>query len=693
ETDKLQLITQELAEVIASQQQAPELLAQQLAQDRETLLSELCDRTQLAPQQAESVLDSLQSSSVPAPQASPRTGLKERPETTSNINVINTSAPSTPKWRQLIRLGLSQVDLSDWDIERAWNTFQSLKTTQDAMPFNIVSLDVEDYLSQLPRWALEPEALEALVEKELTERLYDTEAAPEQVEKLLKLITPEDFSHWLMQRGDLPDEAVDFLTQKLSSVHSGVLKAVQEKTDAIPRKANDSQDDDSQETVSFQTETDLSDTAKDALTGIQDKLLSYFRYTNLDKLTAESVAEKLDAQLEESELLTEEGLGQLHTISRSPLQEQAFDEIEEVLSRRNGITAVQQTELISALKAAWKSHLPFSVAEQTEPSQAVAKATELTLEPLEPSADDESFYSALSEYFSSISWPENWPKSLSESLPDLPSPELPFPDLPSSDLQADIVQHFKHALKSVSSIPAQLDEARLLSALSLPAAVSTDVSSELYADLTDWADQHRREWLKSPRRWAQRAASTSQDWGEQLTAQLSYYLQHQKKSNLHPAQVLQDVSHIVKATARSLPNPITELPSLDADFWQQALDHRSDLSVADKQDIIDGLTTAWQTVSHSIKQWGSELQSASQALSQIVGDEVEGVRDQFVEAVEIAQQKVQNQSELIKYELQQQAEAVRHQAAIAAWWLLISLLTSEVAAAGGGWLAAGHPLG
>ncbi|MGB3294517.1 MAG: hypothetical protein WBB01_16145, partial [Phormidesmis sp.] len=52
EAERLQTIAGKLSEAIATQQQLPELLSQQ----RETLLAEICDRTELPVQQAEAIL-------------------------------------------------------------------------------------------------------------------------------------------------------------------------------------------------------------------------------------------------------------------------------------------------------------------------------------------------------------------------------------------------------------------------------------------------------------------------------------------------------------------------------------------------------------------------------------------------------------------------------------------------------------
>jgi hypothetical protein len=62
-------------------------------------------------------------------------------------------------------------------------------------------------------------------------------------------------------------------------------------------------------------------------------------------------------------------------------------------------------------------------------------------------------------------------------------------------------------------------------------------------------------------------------------------------------------------------------------------------------------------------------------------------RQQLTQALASAQQKLQIQAAELSQTMQQQAEQVRQQVAIAAWWLFISLLCSAIASASAGWLA------
>ena len=709
ETDRFEILTHELSQAIASQRQLPQLLSR----EREKLVKEICDRVNLAPDQAETLLDSLQpapadasSENVSSEQekedfaSEPISAAVAKPAISSSDSML---AQMMPDWRQLLRSALSQVDLSDWDVEKIWQKFQSF--THETKPFSVVSLDIEDYLLETPRWSLQSEALV----DEFSERLYDPEAAPSQVETQLAKIERQDFVNWLQQRDDLSDETVQEITNQLVKAQGEVLENVRQAAIASTENRwqqqlrtqlnklpleNLSADnlsswlqdfvghtplkpaqleyllnrlDGSTLVGLFERHATLSSSQRNSLLQgfeksrdfvltqfekqraaatenmavIQAKLTTYFRYTGLDKLTTESVEEKLRSLLEETALLTSNGS------LRGDLADSSFDfneialPLSHTLERRKGITDQQHIELMSALKSAWQSY--------QNPS------------------DDEPFYSRLADYFRSVDWPET---GLDELKPTL-------------------LAEVKDIIDSFPNVPQQIDDSRLLASLSLQPAVRSELGS--------WLQESRHELLGAPRRWAKRAIQISQDWSEQLLTRVTHYLQQQETPDLSSAEVVQDLSQVAKAAARSIPHAVGALPELEESFWQQALVRRDDLRDALKagegEAIASQLASAWQTVSSSVGNWEDEIQTAAQTLMQFVSEDiVDNTQQQFFDILESAQAQVQAQTEAVKHDLQQRTEQVRRQAAIAAWWLFISLFTAGAASAGAGWLAVRYPL-
>lgn len=752
DTDKFQIIAGELSEAITSQRQLPELLSQQ----RETLLAEICDRTELPIQQAEAILQEVRAAVGAGEMGSE--GKKMGNGDIGNGDIGDREIEEDvgkqaalkgllPDWRQLLRLARRQVDFSDWDVERVWQTFQSLEEYSQQLPVNVVSLDIEDYLLEIPRWALRSEVLS----REFVERLYDPEADPGQVKAQLMSLKRSDFVQWLKQRGDLTEETAQSMADRLEGIYHSVVETVQAEvastdtrrwqqllsdqlnqlpletfsTDDLKSWLQDSVDyvsgsiptakniqnalshlDSSAIADVFEGHPTLKPEQKDdfiqafeqsrgavlervekqqaaiseALMEIQTRLLAYFRYTRLNKLTAERVQEKvrdlkaaardllaataLFKNLPEGEVRYSDGVAiaprgmaslaptLFDTISPSQTDSLLdFDGIGEAIANRNGITDAQRSELTSALVAAWSADQPTAA------------------EPVSSDSDqDEAFYSSLTDYLQTIDWP----------------------NVSLEDIKPELSERVGALLSGLSAVPQQIEASRIIESLSLPAGVR--------AELGDWLQQSQREWLKLPRRWAQRTVRTSEDWGNQIKSQISDYLQYEDKSALNASQLFAEVAQLVKRMVRALPALPTELPPIDLAFLQEALSQRPDLSEAEREQIADKLASVWQTLSHSMADWEDELQSAADKLKQVVSrnaddisslgsDLLDTARQQVVEAFEQAQETVALQTAAVKSEIRQQAEQVRQQIAIAAWWLFISLLTSGLASAGAGWLA------
>ncbi|MGB3548594.1 MAG: hypothetical protein WBA17_16595, partial [Saprospiraceae bacterium] len=154
EVDRLAIVAAELSQAMASQQQLPQLLAQ----EREKLLAEICDRTSLAPDQAETLLNDLQptqsdiqSDTQSDTQTAARAATEAIAEVSSSpremlaqimpslANSLSDSLPdSLTDWRQLMRSALNQLEVSDWDLEKLWHQFQDLAEGGKAKPFSVI---------------------------------------------------------------------------------------------------------------------------------------------------------------------------------------------------------------------------------------------------------------------------------------------------------------------------------------------------------------------------------------------------------------------------------------------------------------------------------------------------------------------------------------------------------------------------
>ena len=623
------------------QEQLPALLTQ----ERETLLAEICDRTSLTQDQAESVLEGIQLEAEP--ERDPTEETKATDVTTSDVSVESAQskqptveiAQMLPNWRDLLRSAVGRIDTSDLDLETAWNTFQNFVDDSEVAPFNIIELDAENYLKESPVDLLQAERLS----EEFAERIYDPEADPTVVEKQLQALSHSEFYSWLQQRDDLSAEAVEEVAKKLIDVRENVLEIVKSKVKQKPV---------------LEAEPQVAKSAEEraeierAIAELEKKLIAYFRYTALSKLSAQSVEEKVRSQLEEFSSMSDIG-------TRGNINPD-FSPVIEVISKRKGIAKKQKRELTAALSAAWEKHRIDS--------------------------PTNSLFHKVTDYLQSVDWSEA--------------------DL--EDFKDEVFQQVQSAIVSSAGLSQSIDPGRLIASLSVPVSVKNDLLALIKTS--------GNALIKYPRRWVERATDSSQDWGEHLSHQLGQYLQRQDITS-KPEAIVQDASQILAATAQSI--PIDKVPELEADFWQQVVVHRKDLKPGDVQVITSGLSKAWQSTIETLPQIKAQLetqsaeqwqgvQSAVHSLTHLVSDDVlEPVKDaisefderlnldevlvpakqKFLEAVESAQDGIKQQSALAAQALQEKAEQVRHQVAIALWWLFISLLTSGAAAGAGGWLA------
>ena len=636
-----------IQQTLSEQQQLPTLLAQQ----REALLDEICDRTNLTPPQAESVLENIQ----------PQTAIETAGEAATETATETTEEPAAafaenrqppaldkmlPNWRDLLRAAVSRIDTSELDIETAWNTFQNFVDDSEAEPFSIVELDAENYLKESPVYALQAET----VSEEFTERIYDPEADPTLVEAQIQALKESDFAHWLHQRGDLTADSVDELAEKLTAARSKVLEELAEKTTQPLATNSNTQREESTEAIENAENTEAiekeRELAKAAIAQLDSKLISYFRYTSLSKLSKQSVEEKLQSQLEELEI-------ELETLRFDNL-DLDFEAIAATIANRKGITKAKKKALLTALKDTWQRILP-------SPSSV-------------------SISHKISDYLQSIDWSE----ANLEGFKD------------------EILQQVKTALVSSENLSQSISPDRLVATLNIPSAVKTDLLFLIKAE--------SQPLLKRPRRWVERAAHTSKNWGSMLTHQIKTYLQQQDLA-AKPDQIVEEASSLLKTAANSIPTE--ELPELGVDFWRQILAHRQDLTPDALDKLASRLSDTWDSATQtfpylkaklkeqSTEQW-QDIQKTILTLSHFVGADMlspmreavpgldnllEPTRQKFVEAIETAQVGLQQRKAWAAQELQEKAEQVRHQVAIALWWLFISLFASGASSAAGGWLA------
>ena len=219
-----------------------------------------------------------------------------------------------PSGRQLLQRAFDQVDVPDIDVQTLWRQLRSDDTSVDA-----IQLDVADYVHQTPVWMLQPNILKDT----FYERIYDPDASPEIIKTQLIKIKRDHLVAWLQERGDLATEQVETVADQLSQIKDTVMAAVASQPSSQP-----------EERVAIEAVEE-----QGAIEAVQDKLVAYCRYTNLDLLTPENLVDKVRGQLED------------HSLDVSHARKLDLEVIEAVLDRRQGLEPSAQQALMSALRS------------------------------------------------------------------------------------------------------------------------------------------------------------------------------------------------------------------------------------------------------------------------------------------------------------------------------------------------------
>lgn len=592
-----------VAQVAEVQQQLPVLLRQQ----RDVLIAEISDRSDLSPDDAETVLADLES-----------------PTSDSNYPAVNSSGLLSqfdlPSWQQVLQQLLQRVDLSDLDLETLWQQWQSWQAEDPVHPdqsdpteashpteptlspaLGIIQQDAADYVRQAPAWSLQPERLK----QEFQERIYDPEADPAQIKAQLAPLDRPQFVDWLQQRGDLAAETIDQVADQLCQVRTEVMTAVT----SAPQEE-------------LQTNLETVD-----LAAVQERLLAYCRYTNLDLLTPEGLVEKVQTQFQEQGLSAK-------TYS-SAVNQLDLTAIEAVLARRQGLSAEGQQTLLATLQ---------SLGDQNSDRWPWNQA-----------------YETLTNYFQEIDWSA---VSLEDVKPDV----------------LDLLDKLE-----AGGNPLDLDWASLEERLSVPENLQSDLQDWLQVTGQRLSRPPRR-WAE---RAGHSAQSLGQRLAHDLNHYWQYQAKdafHPSQMAADLGHLLKDAWRSLPQP-EDWPNPTDLADLVDTSTWREALEKRRDLTAEEIQQILDWGEAAWQQATQQLYSWIEAAGSAIRQWLETATHPLSSARQQVVDQIVAAQEQIQAQAAAAQADLQHRTDAARRQIAIAAWWLFFSLLASGSAAAIAGWLA------
>ncbi len=614
----------EVSRLASAQSEVPELLANQ----NDTLLSQLNAVIE------ERLDEEKSSQTTPSGQGKTEITVTETERASVPDVSVSTSSPSMlsqldlPSWQQIAKSMINQVDLSDWDVETLLEQ---------------ISTDGQDGANNQPR----------------------AKAIASQMMGSVIALLPDAISY---SDSSEPPSENHADRSKNSFVEASVDTSISTSTSS---------------NIANRAATDYSATIQT----IQTKLEDYCRYTNVSSLSSKKLSDKVQSQLQEYDLSTED--------IRDSQRSLDIESIEAVLSRRQKLSSQKKQQLIETLEQVWPS---------------VSLAPKPTTKPIEDIPDLDENLDKDSDDLSDLSV-----RSIAEKAYQTVDKHLQTIDWDAVSLE-DIKPE-------VNTLLSQLEREGSLSSIDWQALVSrVQIHHGMREEFTDWLKSTLTDQLRSAR---PVVIHTAKDLSQHFSERITDYLKNREKPDLHPEKAARELSQIVGGAIAALPHPakLSDLTVSDISFdqvlwdkdqWQQTLESRKDMSAEEIQQIIEWGEQAWQPKAEQIGGWLQAVQAElSKYLSlsdlslpdlglpdlnlpdkdalvtagQQINEQITTVQEAVSEQITSVKEDIQAQVTAVKEDIQEQVDSGRRQIAIAAWWLFIAFIWSGSAAAGAGWLA------
>jgi len=557
----------------------------------------------------------------------------------------NKSASGSGGMKRAMQLGvealvgtvLSRTDLSDLDVEKISGQLQQLtaKGTQQAkslaskvgdkvpaLPFNTAKADVENYLLNAQPWHLNRET----IKQEFRDVIYDPEASPGAVLRQLELFNPDYFVGILGRReGFAPEQAAE-IAEQLEAVRQEVLEIVQ-------AAAGEEQSQD-----------------------LRSRIENYLRSTGKEELNPEGIERDFQALLEDRDAGFEALRDRLSQFNR--------DTLVQLLGQREDFSPEEADQLIGRLESS--RDRVISRAQELQ-EQAKSKAQELrqrvedylrntNKEELNPEAIEREFQTLLND-------PEAGFKALRERLSQFDRDTLVQLLSQRQDLSEEQINQTIDRIESVrdniihapqivadkakeqyEEVTAKIGEylrntnleeldpegisrdlTKLLEnpkegALALRERLSQvdretlvkllsqreDLSEEQINRTIDRVQDSIRSIVKSPRRFASRAQKTVRDF----QGSLENYLRNTDKEELNPESIKRDLQLLFSEPGMGMQSLGDRLKHFDRDTLVALLSQREDISQEEANRIADQIESVRHQIVEQVQMVQDKLQSA-----------------------------------------------------------------------------------
>jgi len=537
----------------------------------------------------------------------------------------------------LVGTVLSRTDLSDLDVEKISGQLQQLtaKGTEQvkslaskvgdkvpALPFNTAKADVENYLMNAQPWHLNRET----IKQEFRDVIYDPEASPGAVLRQLEMFNPDYFVGILGRREGFAPEQAQEIAEQLESVRQEVLEIVQ-------AAAGDEQSQD-----------------------LRSRIENYLRSTGKDELNPEGIEKDFQALLEDRDAGFEALRDRLSHFDR--------DTLVQLLGQREDFSPEEADQLIGRLETS--RDRVISKAQELQ-EQAKSKAQEVrqkveeylrntNKEELNPEAIEREFQTlfedpqaglkALGERLSQfdrdtlvqllsqrqdlseeqVNQALDKIESVRENIINAPQivadkakeqyeevttkigeylRNTNLEELDPEGINRDLTKLFENPKEGALALRerlSQVDRETLVKLLSQ----REDLSEEQINRTIDRVQDSIRTIVKSPRRLASRAQKTVRDF----QGSLENYLQNTNKEELNPEGIKRDLQLLFNEPGAGIQSLGDRVKHFDRGTLVALLSQREDISEEEANKIADRIESVRNEFVEQIQMVQDKFQSA-----------------------------------------------------------------------------------
>jgi uncharacterized protein YfkK (UPF0435 family) len=675
---------------------------------------------------------------------------------------------------------LTRTDLSDVDVEKISSQLQQFKdkATQQAQTisskvadkiptqsFNTIQADVENYLLNSKPWHLNRET----IKQEFKDVIYDPEAAPKAVRQQLEKLNRDTFVKVLESRDNFTSDQIADIADRLESIRQEVLETVQGA-----ESEEQSQD-------------------------LRSRIENYLRSTGKEELNPEGIERDFQALLEDPEAgvdalshrfsqFNRDTLTQMIEDARQDISDEEANRIVGQLesTRDRVLSEAENLQYQTKFKAQELGHKIESYLRNTNKEELNPDAIKQELQTLldDPQAGIKALRERLSQF------DRDTLVQLLNQRGDLSEEQINqfidrFEEVRDTILHApqeltgqakeqydritsQIAEYLRNTnLEELDPEGIKQDFAKLLDdpkqgALALRERLShidretlvkllsqrEDLSEEQVNRIIDRVQDAIRSIVKSPRRLANRAKETVQDF----RANFEEYLRNTNKEELNPEGIQRDLKLLFKDPRQGWNSVSDRLSQFDRDTLVALLSQREDISeeeanrIADNidsvrkqlveqaqaiqhqmQSVIDGVfgkirnylnsldrpelnyegikrdfrklfddpEAGFEALRDRLSQFDrdtlvavlSSREDISEADANRIIDQIEGVRDSVLHRAERLQEEAEKRVKQLKHTAKEQMKETRKAVATAAWWLFGTAITSVGVAAFAGVMA------